>query len=135
MVRTRAVSENDLTGKIFDAVEVKGLSREEVLGEGGLLKQLTGRLLSRILEAEMDGHLGCEKNSNAGDNSEDRRNGRSEKTILTENRSAVIQVPRDRNGTFEPKIIPALPAKWWPEDKSGRMGYGKLDFTPLGRHC
>jgi hypothetical protein len=55
MARTRAVSEKDLTGKILDAAEVKGPGREEVLGEGGLLKQLTGRLLSRILEAETDG--------------------------------------------------------------------------------
>jgi transposase-like protein len=87
-------------------VEVKGLSREEVLGQDGLLKQLTGRLLNKILEAEMDEHLGYEKNSNAGDKSGDSRNGYSEKTVLTENQSAVIQVPRDRNGTFEPKIIP-----------------------------
>jgi transposase-like protein len=106
MARTRAVSEKDLTGKILDAVGVKGLSREKVLGEGGLLKQLAGRLLSRILEAEMDEHLGYEKNSNTGDNSGDSRNGHSEKTVLTENQSAVIKVPRDRNGTFEPKIIP-----------------------------
>jgi transposase-like protein len=62
-----------------------------------LLKQLTGRLLSRILEAEMDEHLGYKKNSNAGDNSGDSRNGHSEKTILTENQNAVIQVPRERN--------------------------------------
>jgi hypothetical protein len=73
MVGTRAVIEKDLTGKIPGAVEVKGLSREEVLGEGGLLKQLTGRLLSRILEVETGGHSGCEKNSNAGDNSGDSR--------------------------------------------------------------
>jgi transposase-like protein len=49
------------------------------------LTKLTGRLLSRILEAEMDEHLGYEKNSNAGDNSGDSRNGCSEKTVLTEN--------------------------------------------------
>jgi transposase-like protein len=106
MARTRAVREKDLIGKILDAVKVEGLSREEVLGEGGLLKQLTGRLLSRILEAEMDEHLGYKKNSSAGDNSGDSRNGHSEKTVLTENQSAVIQVPRGRNGTFKPKILP-----------------------------
>jgi transposase-like protein len=106
MAGTQPVREKDVIDKILDAVEVEGLSREEVLGEGGLLKQLTGRLFSRILEAEMDEHLGYGKNSNAGDNSGDSRNGHSEKTILTENQSAVIQVPRDRNGTFEPKILP-----------------------------
>jgi transposase-like protein len=106
MAKTQPVREKDLIGKILDAVEVEGLSREEVLGEGGLLKQLTGRLLSRILEAEMDEHLGYKKNPSVGDNSGDSRNGHSEKTVLTENQSTVIQVPRDRNGTFEPKIIP-----------------------------
>ncbi|WP_425357473.1 IS256 family transposase [Leadbettera azotonutricia] len=82
------------------------MTQEEILGQEGLLKQLTGKLLSRVMNAEMDEHLGYEKNSNAGDNSGDSRNGYSEKTVLTENQSAVIQVPRDRNGTFEPKILP-----------------------------
>ena len=106
MARTPAVREKDLIDKILDAVEVKGLSREEVLGQGGLLKQLTDRLLNRILEAEMGEHLGYEENSNAGGKCGDRRNGHSEKAVLTENQSAVIKVPRDRNGTFEPQIIP-----------------------------
>ncbi|MDR3356636.1 MAG: transposase [Spirochaetaceae bacterium] len=106
MAGTRAVSGKDLTGRIPGAVEAGGPGREEVLGEGGLLKQLTGRLLSGILEAETGGHSGCEKNSNTGDNSGDSRNGYGENTVPTENRSAVIKVPRDRNGTFEPKIIP-----------------------------
>ncbi|GHV89196.1 hypothetical protein AGMMS50267_15560 [Spirochaetia bacterium] len=88
MARTRAVREKDIIDKILDVVEVKGLSREEVLGQSGLLKQLTGRLLNKILEAELERtfgpkHLGYEKNSNAGDNSGDSRNGYSEKTVKT----------------------------------------------------
>jgi transposase-like protein len=51
----------------------------------------------------MTEHPGCVKNSNAGDNS---RNGYSEKTVLLENQSTAIDVSRDRNGTFEPVIIP-----------------------------
>jgi transposase-like protein len=51
-------------------------------------------------------HPGYEKHDNAGDNSGDSRNGHSEKTVCLENRQAVIQVPRDRNGTFEPTILP-----------------------------
>jgi transposase-like protein len=54
----------------------------------------------------MTEHLGYRRNGPAGDNSGDSRNGHSEKTILTENHEAVIQVPRDRNGTFEPVIVP-----------------------------
>jgi transposase-like protein len=44
--------------------------------------------------------------SNEGDNTGDSRNGYSEKTVLTENQSALVQAPRDRNATFEPKILP-----------------------------
>jgi transposase-like protein len=91
---------------MLDQIDLHGLTRDEVLGQDGLLKQLTGRLLSKILEAEMDGHLGYAKHSGAGDNCGDSRNGYSGKTVLTENQETVIQVPRDRQGTFEPEIIP-----------------------------
>jgi transposase-like protein len=77
-----------------------------VPGQGGILKQLTGRLPQKVLEAERSEHPGYEKHDNAGDNSGDSRNGHSEKTVCLENRQAVIQVPRDRNGTFEPAILP-----------------------------
>ncbi|GHV36588.1 IS256 family transposase [Spirochaetia bacterium] len=106
MANTRKAKEKDLIDQILDQIDLHGMTQEEVLGQEGLLKQLTGKLLSRIMTAEMDEHLGYEKNSNAGDNSGDSRNGYSEKTVLTENQSAVIQVPRDRNATFEPKILP-----------------------------
>jgi transposase-like protein len=106
MARARKTKEQDLIDQMLAQVDLKGLSREEVLGQDGLLKQLTGKLLSKILEAEMSEHLGYTKHSSAGDKSGDSRNGYSEKTVLTENQSAVIQVPRDRNGTFEPQIIP-----------------------------
>jgi len=57
----------------------------------------------------MTEHLGYEKNSSAGDNSGNSRNGhteKTEKTELLENKSATINVPRDRNGTFAPVIVP-----------------------------
>jgi transposase-like protein len=54
----------------------------------------------------MTEHLGYEKNSNAGDNSGNSRNGHTEKTVLLENQSTTIEIPRDRNGSFEPIIVP-----------------------------
>ena len=54
----------------------------------------------------MTEHLGYEKNSNDGDNSGNSRNGHTDKTVLLENQSTTIEVPRDRNGTFEPVIVP-----------------------------
>jgi transposase-like protein len=102
----RAVKEKDQWDLILDQVDFKGLTQEEVLGQGGLLKQLTGKVLQRAMEAEMAEHLGYEKHSREGDNSGDSRNGHTEKTVLTENQEVSLQIPRDRNGTFEPQIIP-----------------------------
>jgi transposase-like protein len=54
----------------------------------------------------MDGHPGYQKRDNSGGNSGDSRNGYSGKTVLTENQDMTVQIPRDRNGTFEPEILP-----------------------------
>jgi transposase-like protein len=102
----RAKREPDQWDTLLDQLDLRGLTQEEVLGQDGLVKQLTGRLLQKILEAEMTAHLGYDKNSNAGDNSGDSRNGHTEKTVLTENQRVILQVPRDRNGTFEPQVVP-----------------------------
>jgi transposase-like protein len=91
---------------VLDQIDFKGLTQEEVLGQDGLLKQLTGRILQKILDAEMTSYLGYPKHSSVGDNSGNSRNGYSEKTVCTENQSAAVQIPRDRNGEFEPQILP-----------------------------
>ncbi len=69
------------------------------------LKNLFAGTLQKMLEAEMDEHLGYEKNSVLGNNSGNSRNGYSKKTIKSEWGESEIDVPRDRAGTFEPKII------------------------------
>jgi transposase-like protein len=106
MARKKKEKEKDIIDQMLDNIDFRGLTQEEVVGKDGLIKQLTGRVLQRALEAEMTEHLGYEKNSNAGDNSGNSRNGHTEKTVLLENQSAAIEVPRDRNGTFEPVIVP-----------------------------
>lgn len=107
MVTTRRKKkEKDVLDQILDTVDFRGLTRDEVVGKDGLIKQLSGRILQRALEAEMTGHLGYEKHSNAGDNSGNSRNGHTRKTVLLENGSTTVDVPRDRNGTFEPVILP-----------------------------
>jgi transposase-like protein len=57
------------------------------------------------MEAEMAEHPGYEKHSSDGNNSGDSRNGHTEKKVLTENQEVTVQIPGDRNGTFEPQII------------------------------
>jgi transposase-like protein len=106
MVMARKKREKDIIDQLLDNIDFRGLTQDEVVGQDGLIKQLTGKILQRALEAEMTGHLGYEKNSNAGDNSGNSRNGHTEKTVLLENQSTTIEVPRDRNGTFEPIIVP-----------------------------
>jgi transposase-like protein len=69
------------------------------------IKDLFGGILTEMLEAELDEHLGYAKHDNAGDNSGNSRNGYSEKTVRTRSGPARIKVPRDRNGEFEPQAI------------------------------
>ena len=78
---------------------------EDIIGEKGLLSELTKRLLERAMAAEMTQHVGYEKHDSAGDNSGNSRNGKSKKTLKGTFGTMPIEVPRDRNGTFEPRII------------------------------
>jgi putative transposase len=79
---------------------------EDLIGENGLLKQLTKALVERAMHAELKDHLGYEKHDPAGRGSGNSRNGTSAKKIQGDFGEVQIQVPRDREGTFEPKIVP-----------------------------
>lgn len=79
---------------------------EEILGENGLLKQLTKAVLQRALQAEMTLHLGHEKHSSVSNKSGNARNGSSAKTIKGDFGTMPIEIPRDRDSSFEPVIIP-----------------------------
>jgi putative transposase len=79
---------------------------EDLLGQDGLLKQLQKRSLEKAMGAELTVHLGYDKHEAAGKNSGNSRNGTSPKTIKGEFGNLPLAVPRDRNGTFEPQIIP-----------------------------
>jgi putative transposase len=78
---------------------------EEIIGENGLLKQLTKAVLERALEAEMSEHLGYEKHDPAGYQSGNSRNGKSRKKLKGEFGEVELETPRDRAGTFEPQIV------------------------------
>ena len=78
---------------------------EDLIGENGLLKQLTKQLLERAMAAEMTEHVGYDKHDAAGNNSGNSRNGKSAKTIRGTFGELALETPRDRNGTFEPQII------------------------------
>jgi putative transposase len=79
---------------------------EDITGPDGLLKELTKALLERTIGAELTHHLGYEKHSPAGRGSGNSRNGASSKLVKGDFGEVEIAVPRDREGSFEPKILP-----------------------------
>jgi len=96
---------NAINLDLIDQLLADYKSPEDVLGENGLLKQLTKAVLERALKAELSHHLGYEKHSPEGKNSGNSRNGKSKKTLKGEFGTLPIDVPRDRQASFEPKIV------------------------------
>ena len=94
----------DPTDRLLDEL-LKGKKPEEILGEEGLLGELTKRLVQRALEGEMTDHLGYEHHSPAGKNTGNSRNGKTHKTVQSKNGELEIAVPRDRNGDFDPQLV------------------------------
>lgn len=91
---------------------LKGKKPEEIVGPDGLLKQLTKALLERAMNAELSHHLGYEKGQPEGRGSGNNRNGKSRKRVQGDHGAVEIAVPRDRNGSFEPKILPKHERRW-----------------------
>lgn len=92
--------------EILDKLLADYKGPEDLIGEQGLLKQLTKALVERAMQAELTHHLGYEKHEPTGRGSGNSRNGSSRKKLKGDFGEAEIEVPRDRNGTFEPKIVP-----------------------------
>jgi putative transposase len=111
-----AVKSADTTAKLNESSEAEAarelvkLAREQGLsltGPGGLLKQLTKTVIETALDEELTEHLGYEKHDAAGKQTGNARNGTRSKTVLTETTGPVgIDATRDRDGTFEPVIVP-----------------------------
>ncbi|MFC4185997.1 IS256 family transposase, partial [Streptomyces flavovirens] len=94
--------DDQLIDELVGRAQAEGL---QLTGEGGLLQQLTKRLLESALEGEITDHLGYDKHDPAGKNGGNSRNGTRGKTVLTDVGPVEIAVPRDREGSFEPKIV------------------------------
>ena len=91
--------------KLIDELLEQCKSPEDITGKGGLLSQLTKAVMERALEGEMTHHLGYEKNDPTGNNSGNSRNGKTKKKVVGKNGSIDLEIPRDRNGEFEPQLI------------------------------
>ena len=105
--KKHAVPEELLSGLLADYKKP-----EDLIGENGLLKQLTKLLVEKALDAELSEHLGHGKNEPVANEAGNTRNGKSRKTLKGEFGELPIEVPRDRHGTFEPQLIPKHQARW-----------------------
>jgi len=95
----------DQLEKLLDEIDFHNLSPEDITGPKGLIKQLTKRMLEKAMNAEMNDHLGYEKYERSESSDPNSRNGKSKKTIKTNNGDISLDIPRDRNGKYDPKII------------------------------
>jgi transposase-like protein len=96
------VSDEQLVAMLVDRARGDGL---KLTGAGGLLQQLTKRVLESALEGEITDHVGYDKHDSAGQNSGNSRNGHRSKTVITDVGPVEVRVPRDVAGSFEPQIV------------------------------
>jgi putative transposase len=94
-----------ISDEVIDQLLAGARSEQEIAGPGGLLAQLTKRLVERAMEVELTDHLGYEPHTEPPGGVGNTRNGSSPKRLVTEQGEIDIDAPRDRNGTFEPKIV------------------------------
>ena len=101
-VTEEAMAAAEAADRLIEAAQAEGV---KLTGPDGLLGDVTKRVLEAALEGEMDVHLGYAKHDVAGRNGGNSRNGTRAKTVITEVGPVVVEVPRDREGTFEPTIV------------------------------
>ncbi|MGO9247524.1 MAG: transposase, partial [Solirubrobacteraceae bacterium] len=94
-----------ISDELIDELLAGASTEEEIAGPGGLLADLTKRLVERAMEVELTDHLGYEPHQEPPGGAENQRNGSTGKTLMTEHGPVALDTPRDRNGSFEPKIV------------------------------
>ncbi len=91
--------------EVIDELLAGASTEEEIAGPGGLLAELTRRLVERAMEVELTDHVGYEPHCEPPGGGANQRNGTSPKTLICEHGKVGIDAPRDRDGSFEPKIV------------------------------
>ena len=94
-----------ISDEVIDELLAGARTEEEIAGPGGVLAQLTKRLIERALEVELTDHLGYEPHLEPPGGAGNTRNGSTSKTLICDQGRVPIDTPRDRNGSFEPKIV------------------------------
>ena len=103
--RKKRTDEKPIREELLDELLADYKKPEDVIGENGLLKRLTKWVLERAMSAELGDHLGYEKHDPAGYHSGNSRNGTTSKMLKGNFGTIELETPRDRAGTFEPKIV------------------------------
>jgi putative transposase len=98
----KSIDAQQLAAELVERARAEGV---DLVGPGGLLTGLTKTVLETALEAELSEHLGYDKHDPAGRNGGNSRNGTRSKTVLTDVGPVELEVPRDRDGSFEPVIV------------------------------
>ena len=96
---------NRLSDGVIDELLAGARTEEEIVGPGGVLSQLTKRLVERALQAELTEHLGYEPHQEPPGGTGNTRNGSTAKTLATEHGPAEIKTPRDRKASFDPQLV------------------------------
>lgn len=104
--KTKQEGREEFSAEVLDTLLQGVVTEQDLLGEGGTVKRLTKALLERVLQAELSHHLGYDKHESKGRDGGNSRNGFSEKTVRGEFGQVPIAIPRDREGSFEPLILP-----------------------------
>ena len=94
-----------ISDEVIDGLLAGAQTEQEIAGPGGLLAQLTKRLVERAMEVELTDHLGYEPHREPPGGGGNTRNGTSPKTLVTEHGRVGIDAPRDRDGSFQPRIV------------------------------
>ena len=113
--------DQQLADELVERARSEGL---ELLGDGGLLQQMTKAVLERGLAEELTDHLGYEPHDPAGNGSGNSRNGTTPKRVHTEAGTVDLDVPRDRAGTFEPQLV-----------RKGQRRLGGIDKIVIGLYA
>jgi transposase-like protein len=110
--RNKRVKPDPELVKLADSLLANYQKPEDLIGENGLLKQLTKMLVERALETEMSEHLGHGKSEAVTNATGNTRNGHSAKTLQGEFGELPLDIPRDRQGAFEPKLVERHQTRW-----------------------
>lgn len=94
-----------ISNEMLDELLGSAKTQEDLFGQDGLIKQISKRFMERLLEMEMENHLGYAKHALEGRNGGNSRNGKQKKTVKTGNGEIQIEVPRDRASEFEPLLV------------------------------